>query len=676
MKRLLTVLILTYIFIGSSYAQDNGDLQKAPLILTQQEVYKQIQSRLIDQVNTKVLSVVKVFNRFQSTKIGRIVIPKPIPIPIPQPIPKPKWVEKQGVLRKLTTLEADRKIRATLRNNAGEIIAKLKSSVIDLDSYDGLMVLVAGYQVYPLPTPIILDSDNNTTPAPRIPVIDVKRIKILSQWVSMEGMLRGLDVMIQGPSNDSIQKTYHALLYDGDNSLKARLISKTIPLPRYDGLKVKVYGYKLPVFSSNSDPDNDTAVSIIPLIDVRRIYVYPIWVVKKGFLRSSLPIPTPDPQPIPLPQPVPADELTMEQSGSIKPYIIYKGQLYDNDGALKANLYSSTIPLPKYNGFYVEIGGYQQYTNIYPVGSSSPSPIIPVIDVRRIKIIHIPPPIETWRGIIRPRIDDSTIAPDCPYILTDQNGTLLGYLSAKTNEIADLIRKYSLHFLVAVTGPVYPIPNSTSNQEIKKMVVEKIVMLQDLRHIIWMNNRPLFFRVGEEIDFNKIGEIIRPITLSEASNDSTTELFIYQKNWDFDKKLYPMPLLDNEGAAEGDNDVIQCVVPIDFTSYEYKYDSRIKCADNDTKCPDNPVYKYREPGIYKITITCTVIDTMGFVKKIETASRLIQIFPWFELNDSTVLLLDEVLDDCAEAQCETKDGVSNSLKVRHDTAKAAIRNMK
>ena len=173
----------------------------------------------------------------------------------------------------------------------------------------------------------------------------------------------------------------------------------------------------------------------------------------------------------------------------------------------------------------------------------------------------------------------------------------------------------------------------------------------------WIRVR-CFSELAKKIDFNKIGGIIKPITLADPSNDTTAELFIYQKSWDFDKKLYPMPVIDNEGDA--DNDVVQCVVPIDFTGYEYKYDSRIKCIDNDgvVKCPDNPVYKYAKPGIYKITITCTVIDRMGFVKKIETASRIIQVFSCFELNEDSLLLLDDVLDDCYEVQCETKEGVS------------------
>ena len=204
MKRLLCVLIFISLFVGSACAQDTSNLPKAPILLTQQEVYKQIQTRIISQVNQKVLSIVKVFNEFQSSRIGRIVLPKPIPVPIPVPIPKPKWVEMRGILKKLTYSTEDRRIRATLQNNAGQIIAKLKSSVINLDDYDGLLVLVAGYQVYPL-TPVV-DADNDTSDTPIIPVIDVKRIKVLSKWIEMEGMLRGLDVMVQGPSNPLYNK--------------------------------------------------------------------------------------------------------------------------------------------------------------------------------------------------------------------------------------------------------------------------------------------------------------------------------------------------------------------------------------------------------------------------------------------------------------------------------------
>ncbi|MCD6460642.1 hypothetical protein J7L67_08255 [bacterium] len=693
MKKILCGLIFMSLCIGSVQAQDSDVVKKIPLILTQHEVYKQIQSRIIEQLNTKVLSVVKIFSKFQTSRIGKIIIPKPIPIPIPIPIPKPKpkWVEMRGILKKINHPATDRRIRATLLNNAGKIIARLKSTVINLDSYDGLMVLVAGYQIYPFPIPL-LEVDNDATPIPRIPVIDVKRIKVLSKWVQMQGLIKGLDVMIQAHATPSLLKTYHAMLYDGNGSLKANLISKTIPLPRYDGMKVRIYGYQLPVLSANTDADND-AVSIIPLIDVRRIYLFPRWVVKRGFLKSRLPKPIPLPQPIPLLSPA-LNGLAADQPNIIKPQIIYNGRLYDNDGVMKARLYSKTIPLPRYNGFYVEVAGYQHYPNILPVreltsDNVSIDPTTPVIDVRRIKIIFIPPPIETWKGIVRPRTDDSNIAPECRYILTDQNGTVIGYLSAKTDEISDLLKKYSIHYLVAVTGAVYPILNSTSSYEIKKMVVSKIRLLQDLRHIIWMNNRPLFFRVGEEIAFNKIGDIIKPITLSSDSSEnvditsdetSAAQLFLYQKNWDFNEKLYPMPLIDNDTTAssisESDNEVIQCIVPVDFTQYDYKYDSRIKCADGIIKCVDNPTYKYKKPGIYKVTLTCTLIDRMGFVKKIETASRIIQIFPWFELNDDTALILDEVLDDCAAAQCQTKEGVSNALKEKHDTARAIIFNMR
>ncbi|MDX9701944.1 MAG: hypothetical protein RBU23_02755 [Candidatus Auribacterota bacterium] len=677
MKRLFIVLFIAVLFFSpcATHASDKSD----------QTETEKVGSQLI--VNE--LSVME-----KPILLAPAVLPAVIELPrvisfvtlrpAPQPIIRPIWVEMKGLLK--TVINSDKKIGAELFDNSGNLIARLTSQTIDFKNYNRLLVYVAGYQLYPLPTP------DSITPDSAVPTIDVKKIEIISPWVDKKGKLVAIVAMVQGNDSNgtSTGQSYSAGLFDDNGVLTARLVSEIIPLTKYDGKLVEIGGYQVGYPTLIQTAKDASSAVIIPTIDVRKIAVLPVWITKHGFIKAS-PILSANQEPEILPEPTPVPAL-------------YRGKLLDNDGNVIANLISKTVPLFRYNGLYVEIQGYL-YPEITPVLeipeniSVAPAllkaqskdlsilPIVPLINVMKLKVIHYPPPIETWRGIIKPRITDSPTLPDAPFMLIAPDGTAVGYLTAKTNEMAALLKKLSINYLVAVTGAVYPVVNQPSNVELKLMVVEKIVVLEDLRHIIRMSAEPLVFHVGEKVYFNKIADIIRPVILpvddvSSRPADSRYP-FLYQKAWDFDTLLYSS-LSENEDDNDAeylpiiqtDDDAMPPLVPIDYVQYDYKYDSRFRCASE--RCIDEPVYEFKMTGIYRITITCELIDENGFTLRQESASRIIQVFPQIDINEENAEEWLKVLELSNEIQEQSQlvNMLSELMKKMHDTAMAIIRNMK
>ena len=641
MRKLLFIVCIL-LFVCSSQPIHASDQQQDRTQLRQR-----LQSTIITQVNEAAHKLLL---------LAPTIVPKKLEVPsflslrkitvCPQPIILPQYIEMKGLLKTVTT--RDKKIEAELFNNAGTLIARLKSYSIDFTKYNRLLVNVIGCKLN-----VISSLDPSDTSI--VPTIDVRRISILSLWIEKKGKLLVIESVTQGPvfSSSTSTRPYIGVLLDNDGRFLAYLISSIVPITKYSGKLVEVGGYQTgyPTITDN----DSTTPTVLPTIDVRKIIVLPVSVTKRGFIKSSNYLMREDNSKISsiFPTPIP---------------IRYNATLLDNDGIVIARLTSATIDFTKYDGLYVEITGTQYPCSIPEItdiedNDLSLLPALLIINVTKITVLYSPPPIETWRGIIKPRVDDSTIAPEASFILVTQGGSFAGYLTAKTNEIAAKLKELSTNYLVAVTGPVYTLSNSTSTVEIKMMSVEKIVVLQDLRHIIKMTDQPLVFQVGQTVDFNQIADIIKPIILPLDNDSPACCRFLYQKAWDFDTRVYPI-LLDNE-AIELDNDPPR--IPIVYTQYDYTYDSRLKCMDE-------PNFEFKAPGIYRITITCEVINENGFTLREESASRIIQVFPELTITDAIQATWQEILDLSAEIQKE--ETVSEIMKDAHDTAMAIIRNLK
>ena len=149
-------------------------------------------------------------------------------------------------------------------------------------------------------------------------------------------------------------------------------------------------------------------------------------------------------------------------------------------------------------------------------------------------------------------------------------------------------------------------------------MVQKVEMLKDLTHIIWLSDKPVIITVGREVDFNELGDIIKP----QLDNDFTLNVNVmYHKFWDFDGSVPPP--LDNDGTPP-DNDGSNVTIPINYAEYDYLYDSWIKYV-NGVKIMDKPVHTFSESGLYKITLTGIYIKGYGYVERAETASRLLKV---------------------------------------------------
>ncbi len=627
----------------------------------QTQLRQRIQSTIITQVNEAAQKLLL---------IAPTIVPEKLEVPssllltrfgiCPQPIIQPQHIEMKGLLKPVIT--NDKKIGAELFDNEGALIARLTSRFIDFTEYNRLLVHVIGCKTYYV-SPTLTSPDVDTT---AVPTIEVRKIYIIAPWIEKKGTVVGLIAMQQGTSTSKTtsnqtyiagsettsSQTYMQGLADDNGTWIATLFSSTVPLYKYTGKMVQVGGYQrgYPTLADN----DSTGTTIIQTIDVRKITILPVLVTKKGLIKAS-------------------KQLMYQNTSNFSSLIptIYSATLLDNDGTVIAHLRSRNINFTKYDGLYVEVEGYQ-YPGTIPVitdtevDNDSALSLLPVINVTKITILYTPPPIETWRGIIKPRVDDSTIAPNAPFILVTPGGTFVGYLTAETNEMMAKLQEFSTHYLVALTGPVYTLSDSTSNVEIKMMSVEKIVVLQDLRHIIKMTDEPLVFQVGQTVAFNKIADIIKPVVLPLDNDSSDSGLccrFLYQKAWDFDTCVYYLPL-DNEGM-ELDNDPPR--IPITYVQYDYTHDSRLKCMDE-------PTFEFKKPGIYRITITCEVINENGFTIREESASRIIQVFPELTITNENQATWQEILDLSAEIQKE--ETVSELMKEAHDTAMAIIRNLK
>ncbi len=561
--------------------------------------------------------------------------------------PPPPMVEMKGLLKSAyivpdsNTDATKPPYRGSLYDKEKKLIARLISKIIPLPRYNNKWVHIAGYK---LP---IIQSVDDTAVMPMVPLIDVRRIQIIDPppppMVEMKGLLKAAYIV---PDSDTgiARLPYRGLLYDKENKLIARLTSKVIPLPRYNNKWVHIAGYKLPIIQ----PVDDTAVMpMVPLIDVRRIKIIdpppPPMIEMKGLLKAIL---TPEPM-----------------SGIRLPY---RANLFGQNGRLIARLVSKTVRLPRYDGLYVLVAGYELdgkgSDNIVSVGLKPviyPIPLVPTIDVRKIKIIHDPPPVETWVGIAYLRITDSSDAPNAPIVFKDKNG-VIGFLNSEDEDILAMIRRHAVHYLLAVTGPVKEIANSTSNKKLKVMNVEKVKVLQDLRHVIWMSHKPIVVKVGQKVDFNKIGGFVKPIyCASDCEFDNGVSvnclsIIVRQKYWDFDLRVSPrivpvdpelidpdndVIIIENDGIVLDNDGVIDGIirwVPVVFVEYDYTHDSR-------NKCMDLPVHVYRRPGLYRVTLTGAYADRLGFVKKMESASRIIKVVPRdiFPIDD---LILEAVID--------------------------------
>lgn len=576
-----------------------------------------------------------------------------------QPVlPVPRLIEMKGILKSqpLIVPATDSNntstnvypviYKASLYDMDGKLIAILQSTSIPFAKYDGKFVYVSGYLIIttvsnPQPVPTI-------TVMPLVPTIEVKEIKIIYNWIEQKGILRAQN------SVDSAGQPYKALLYDDAGRIVAYLQSTVIPLAQYDNTIVNVAGFEIPVpiLQRNSiDDGTQTVIPLIPLIDVQRIKVIAKWIEMEGLCKAD------------------------NSSSQISPP--YTAKLYGENATLSALLYSYEIPLFKYSGMTVHIGGFA-YPSISAVATDSDSSlamqikaiaqtdtgqtainIIPVVDVRKIAVIYVPPPVEVWKGIAYPNDNLNPYAIYAPYTLKNPDGSVIGLLTTNSKYISALLLKYKINFVIAVAGPVKKLENSTLPVEIKIMDVEKLKVIEDLRHIIWMKEEPLVFRVGEKINFNKIGDIkwrgfaVNPSDISSLTADDGAEtisedlcaiqidnegacLPVLQKYWDFDTKIAPLleplpepnPLpADNEGIIIDQPIPLPIPmppynVPVDYFSYDYIYDSRILSI-----VPHEPVFAYKAPGIYRITLTGAYADRNGFVSKIETATRIIRVIP-------------------------------------------------
>lgn len=356
----------------------------------------------------------------------------------------------------------------------------------------------------------------------------------------------------------------------------------------------------------------------------------PEWVEMKGLLKAI--------KYIPLPQP-----MENANDSTVVPLFPQRAHLLDENGNIIAYLFSTTIPLVKYDGLLVLAGGYKVKNVILQssITAIKPSSLIPTIDVRKITVINPPPVIETWKGIAYPNITPSSTPSDPPFVFKTPCGKIIGYLTTDNNVMMALLRAHTIHFLIAVTGPVTTISSSTDPVKIKIMKVDKMRVLDDLRHIIWMSTKPLVVKVGDEVNFNEIGGIKVPLVDAGSATDDTADLspdtsVVLQRYWDFDTKIRPIPIpipgippveVDNAEAipVELDNaeavEVLKCV-PVEFITYDYLDDSRIVSI-----LPHNPIFVYATPGMYKITLTGAYADANGFVRKMESASRLLKVVP-------------------------------------------------
>ncbi|GEM_PF-5430346 len=567
---------------------------------------------------------------------------------IPNSFLAQKLIEMKGILREIpVAAESDINpnpviYKASLFDMDGRLIAKLQSPDNIFAKCNDKYVYVSGYQVI---TPILnTRSVSMLMIAPFVPVINVKEIKIIYHWIEKKGIIGAVNAI------HVVGEPYRANLYDDSGKLIARLQSRTIPLPQYDKMIVYVAGFDLPVPIVQGTPITDTTNSItmpplVPSIDVQRIKVIAKWVEIEGLCKAKT------------------------STDSVSP--VHTGKLYDKNESLIALLYSYEIPLYKYDGFVVQVAGYQYLpvlntpadtdngiadrlrlsaVNEAPLGVISS---VPVIDVRKITIVYVPPPVEVWKGIAYPNDNQNPYGAYAPYTLKTPDGEVIGLLTTNSKYISSLLMKYKIDFVIAVAGPVKELENSTLPVKIKIMDIEKLVVLEDLRHIIWMSGEPLKFRVGEKINFNKIGNIkwrgfafntdkldsSAPESIAEniltAETDNESARFpVFQKYWDFDTRLNPIvstqpipipgpiPLpADNDGTIS-DIPILPYNVPVDYFSYDYKYDSRIL-----TFAPHEPIFAYTQPGIYRITFTGSYADKNGFVIKMETATRIIQVLP-------------------------------------------------
>ncbi|RJP61485.1 MAG: hypothetical protein C4541_01755 [Candidatus Auribacter fodinae] len=485
--------------------------------------------------------------------------------------------------------------RATLLDNEGNVAARLVSSTVRLYYYNGKNVKVSGYKI-----PI---SDNDSTTPPLLNVVKLEEIlppPPPQVWVELKGYVKYAYPQL---STAEYQYAYQnslyynrATLHDNDGKLIARLISKEIRLYSFHGKYVALGGYKLGISPDNSIP----LVNVIKMEEIVIPPPPPVWVEMRGIMNPQYPrLSTPEYQYV------------------YTNRLYYRATLNDNDGVITARLVSTDIPFYRYKGFYVEVAGYliKPKTTPFDTGTTEPTPLI---NVEKLKVIYEPMPVETWRGVIHPNITTTTSAywPATPFVLKDFSGYTIGFLNPSSNEMAELLKKHVHDFIVAVTGPV----KKTEYYNYKIMLVQKLEVIQDLRHIVWMNDEPVVIPAGKEIHFNRLGDVILPI--KNENEDGTVEFYpvLYQKNWDFDAMVPPLPPVepDNSGA------VMPPVVPVKYVEYNYNYDSRIKYMDGE-KLMDDPVFTFEKPGFYEITITVSYIDQYGYIKKTETAQRGIRV---------------------------------------------------
>lgn len=531
---------------------------------------------------------------------------------------------------------------ARLYGGNGYQIAILKSKIINFSRYDNCFVEVEGMtpcNQMTLPAFTIDPITGEKIPASCL-IVFVKKIRIIAKYVVMEGELIALRPHIVGDRCFG-----RANLLDKEGNLIARLYSKTIIFSKYNKCIVRVAGTLR--LSLSDTPVLD--------IDVKEIRALKVWVYAEGRLVAS---------------PILSNDIYPERA-----------ILYNKDGGIVAYLRSDTIKLSRYNKFYVWVGGYNNSGFMH-------KPLH--IDVKNIRIISEPPVFEKWRGIVTENNLDWSVVADCPFILKDRAGATIGFLKGSSS-ILEQLKKFANNFFVEVKGEVKTLPV----HKVKKMDVTAVRPIQDLRHILWMSNKPLVFKVGEKVEFNKIGDVIRPVPIQVGSADNDTpvdndslvdndssKIFVYQKYWDFDDKLYPriLPIpmvfcsLDNDSLVEACNE--SCVVRplpircsrVKFINYDYMYDSRIKTAG--IKCIDNPTFEFTKPGFYRITLTGSISDGHGIVKKVETVSRVVQVWPEVAILDP---ITREMIGVSTDAQSQG-DNLTDEMKALYDAIMEGVEN--
>lgn len=523
-----------------------------------------------------------------------------------------------------------------LTDNDGEVIAHMVSKRVALHYYNAKEIKASGYIIEPV-------SDNDGTTS--LPVLDVQKVEVIlpppPPWVERRGRLESKYMYyvesaekeaLAAINPDIVKHSYYGKLYDNDGNLSAYLVSRTVPLHYYNGKIVKVGGYEI-----KPSTDSTSADQVI-VIDVRKLEVIPPppppTITRGGKLKS-----------IYMSQ-VDADlRAQLNECDSSVANCYYFGTLHDNDGAINAYLVSRTVPLPRYNGYIVRVKGFLRGS----IGADDTTNVgIPVIDVQEITIIYIPPPVYTWTGIAYPNETNAA-----EFILKNENGGYIGYLTTKDEAMMTFLKDHTADFIIKVTGPVTS-PSYYSSVRFRTMEVKEAVVMADLRKVVWMRDDPLTFTVGEKVNFNKIGGLMRLRTY-ETDNDGYGPLpnlpynTVYQKYWDFDLKVKPMPMpvdndsiipADNDGTVISDNDgmpdndsIVPAIVPVEYVDYDFMYDSRIKIAITVFPPPYIPIHVFDEPGMYKITLTGVKADSRGVAQRVQSASRLIRVVPATEETD-------------------------------------------